>query len=150
VFLPKKSLYYKLLFLFNNLSMKILLFDGVCNLCNEAVQFVIAHDHKGEIQFAALQSEFAQNLLRKHALPTDTLDSLVFIDDGVAYTSSSGALRLARSFAGAWRLLYAFIVVPKFIRDAVYRFVGANRYRWFGRQAACMLPTPALKARFLG
>jgi predicted DCC family thiol-disulfide oxidoreductase YuxK len=130
--------------------MKILLFDGVCNLCNEAVQFVITHDRKGEIQFAALQSEFAQNLLRQHNLPTDTMDSLVFIENGTAYIESSGALRLTRSFGGFWQFLYIFIIVPKFIRDAVYRFVGANRYRWFGRQEACMLPTPALKARFLG
>jgi predicted DCC family thiol-disulfide oxidoreductase YuxK len=130
--------------------MKILLFDGVCNLCNEAVQFVITHDRKGEIHFAALQSEFAQNLLRQHNLPTDTMDSLVFIENDTAYIESSGALCLTRSFGGLWQCLYVFIIVPKFIRDAVYRFVGANRYRWFGRQDACMIPTPALKARFLG
>ena len=130
--------------------MKILLFDGVCNLCNEAVQFVIAHDRTAEIHFAALQSDFAQSLLRKHNLPTETMNSLVFIENEAVYMESSGALQLALSFGGAWRLLYIFIVVPKFIRDAVYRFVGANRYRWFGKQDACMLPTPALRARFLG
>jgi predicted DCC family thiol-disulfide oxidoreductase YuxK len=130
--------------------MTVLLFDGVCNLCSQAVQFVIQHDAKGEVKFAALQSEQGQMLLRKHGLPSEMLNSLVLVENDATYTESTGALRLARYFGGIWRFLYVFIIVPKPLRDVVYRWVGKNRYRWFGKQEACMLPTPALRARFLG
>jgi predicted DCC family thiol-disulfide oxidoreductase YuxK len=129
--------------------MTILLFDGVCNLCNGAVQFVLKHNTDETIKFAALQSEAGQQLLKAHHLPTETLNSLVLIEDGRAYTESTGALRLARHFGGFWRVLYIMVYVPAPLRDVVYRWVGANRYRWFGQAEACMIPTPALKARFL-
>jgi predicted DCC family thiol-disulfide oxidoreductase YuxK len=129
--------------------MTVLLFDGVCNLCNGAVQFVLKHNTDETIKFAALQSEAGQQLLKAHDLPTETLNSLVLIEDGRAYIESTGALRLARHFGGFWRVLYIMVYVPAPLRDAVYRWVGSNRYRWFGQAEACMIPTPALKARFL-
>lgn len=127
----------------------ILLFDGVCNLCNNSVQFIIRHDKNAKIKFASLQSEIGQELLQKHNLDTTSLQSLVLIENGKAFTHSTGALKVARLLDGGWTLLYGFIVIPAFIRNAVYRFIGKNRYRWFGKKDHCMIPTPDLKARFL-
>jgi predicted DCC family thiol-disulfide oxidoreductase YuxK len=127
----------------------ILLFDGVCNLCNNSVQFIIRNDKQGKIRFAALQSETGQKLLKLHGLSTKQLQSLVLIENGKAYTHSTGALRVARLLDGGWSLLYGFVIVPAFIRNVIYRFVGANRYKWFGKKDNCMMPAPALKARFM-
>jgi predicted DCC family thiol-disulfide oxidoreductase YuxK len=127
----------------------ILLFDGVCNLCNASVQFVIRHDKKRQFRFASLQSEQAQNLLIRFDLPPKALDSVVLIDDGKAFTRSSAALEIARKLGGIWAVAYIFIVVPRPVRDAVYDWVARNRYRWFGKKEACMVPTPELKNRFI-
>jgi len=127
----------------------ILLFDGVCNLCNNSVQFIIRNDKQGKIRFAALQSDTGQKLLKLHGLSTKQLQSLVLIENGKAYTHSTGALRVARLLDGGWSLLYGFVIVPAFIRNVIYRFVGANRYKWFGKKDNCMMPAPALKARFM-
>lgn len=132
-------------------SSAIILFDGVCNLCNGFVQFVIEHDAAGRFRFAALQSAAGQALLRTHGLPTPTdPDSVVLIAEGEAYTHSAAALGIMRRLGGTWgRLARLGQVVPRPIRDAIYRWVARNRYRWFGRQSACWLPTPELRARFL-
>jgi len=130
-------------------SKPILLFDGVCNLCNNSVQFIIRHDKKGNIRFASLQSEMGQQLLKKHGRSAEALQSLVLIENDKAYTHSTGALKVARLLDGGWSLLYGFVVIPAFIRNVVYRFIGKNRYKWFGKKDHCMIPTPALKARFL-
>jgi len=127
----------------------ILLFDGLCNLCNGAVQFVINRDTKHRFRFASLQSEVGQDTLRHFRLSTQRFDSLVLIEGGHLHTESTAALRVARHMGGGWPLLYAFILVPAPIRNAVYRFVARNRYRWFGRKDSCTMPTPDLKARFL-
>jgi predicted DCC family thiol-disulfide oxidoreductase YuxK len=127
----------------------LLLFDGVCNLCNGVVQFVIRHDRAGRFRFAALQSEPGQAMLRQFGLSTQQFDSFVYVKDGQFFTESTAALRVARDLGGAWRLLYGFIIVPRPLRDAVYRWVARNRYRFFGRQESCMIPTPELRARFL-
>jgi len=130
-----------------------ILFDGVCNLCNGFVQFVIRHDARGHFRFAALQSEAAQALLDAHGQPlTPALadpDSVVLLDRGRVYTHSAAVLRIAARLDGGWRWLALARVFPAFLRDAVYRWVARHRYRWFGRQDSCMLPTPELKARFL-
>jgi predicted DCC family thiol-disulfide oxidoreductase YuxK len=130
-------------------SQPTLLFDGVCNLCNAAVTFVINHDSKKHFRFASLQSQTGQDILRQIGRPTDQFDSFVLWENGRFHEQSTAALRVARQLSGGWPLLYGFIIIPKAIRDAVYRFVARNRYRWFGRRDACMLPTPELKARFL-
>lgn len=125
------------------------LFDGVCNLCNGTVQFVIKRDRAGIFRFASLQSDYAQTLLRQANLPTDQLYSVIVIEDGIAYQKSDAALRIARHLSGVWRWLYILRVVPKFIRDGLYNFIATNRYRFFGKQDHCMIPTPELKARFV-
>jgi predicted DCC family thiol-disulfide oxidoreductase YuxK len=127
----------------------ILLFDGVCNLCNSWVQLVIKHDKKGRFRFAALQSDAGQELLKKSGLPLSNFTSLVLIEGDKIYQRSSAALRIAKQLSGLWPLAYALIIIPPFIRDGVYNSIAGNRYRWFGRQDSCMMPTPELKQRFL-
>jgi predicted DCC family thiol-disulfide oxidoreductase YuxK len=127
----------------------IVLFDGVCHLCNSSVNFIIAHDRHRYFKFAPLQSTVGQELLGRHHLSTDTLDTFVLIEGGAAYTRSTAALRVARRLGGLWPLLYAGIVVPKPLRDLVYSFIARNRYRWFGKKESCMMPTPDVKERFL-
>jgi predicted DCC family thiol-disulfide oxidoreductase YuxK len=130
-------------------QQSILLFDGVCNLCHHAVQFIIPRDRKGQIRFASLQSDAGRRILENFQLPTTFLESLVFIDNGQLYIKSTAALRIARKLRGAWPLLYLFILIPRVIRDPLYDWVARNRYRWFGQREACLLPTPELRKRFL-
>ncbi|UYZ63451.1 thiol-disulfide oxidoreductase DCC family protein [Hymenobacter weizhouensis] len=132
-------------------SSATILFDGVCNLCNGFVQFVIQRDASGQLRFAALQSDAGRALLTAHALPAPaTPDSIVLLENGRAYTHSEAALGILRKLGGGWALLAAVVgALPRFARDAAYRYVARNRYRWFGQQDACWLPTPELAARFL-
>jgi predicted DCC family thiol-disulfide oxidoreductase YuxK len=126
----------------------VILFDGVCNLCNSSVNFVIDRDPQGTIYFAPLQSEYARKILEKHQIGME-LNTIVLLEDGKVYDRSTAALRIARLLNGPWPLLYASIVIPRFIRDGVYRWIARNRYRWFGKTQACRVPTPELQARFL-
>jgi predicted DCC family thiol-disulfide oxidoreductase YuxK len=128
---------------------KIILFDGVCNLCNRAVQFVLKHDHKNQFAFGSLQGKAGQSFLLSHHLSTPELHSFFLVEGERVYSRSSAALRVARHLGGAWALLWVFMVVPKFIRDAVYDWIARNRYRWFGKREECMIPTPALRGKFL-
>ncbi|MCL4693694.1 MAG: thiol-disulfide oxidoreductase DCC family protein [Candidatus Hydrogenedentes bacterium] len=127
----------------------VLLFDGVCNLCNKAVQFIIKRDKDALFRFASLQSDAGQALLNQHDLPTEDFDTMVYLEGDSVYTRSTAGLRIARRLGGLWPLLYAFIVIPRPIRDAVYGVIVRNRYRWFGKRDDCMVPTPDLRARFL-
>lgn len=127
----------------------IILFDGVCNLCNRSVQFVIKHDPKENFLFASLQSETGQKLLQQYQLPVNNFNSFVLIENQKIYTRSTAALKVAIKLNGLIKLMYAFIIVPKFIRDGIYKWISNNRYKWFGKREACMIPTPQLKARFL-
>jgi predicted DCC family thiol-disulfide oxidoreductase YuxK len=126
-----------------------ILFDGVCNLCNASVRFVLRRDPHARFRFAALQSEAGRRLLEEHRLPADELSTVVVVADGRAYTRSDAALRIARGLGGAWPALGALRVVPRPLRDRAYGVVARNRYRWFGRREECMLPTPELRERFL-
>lgn len=128
---------------------KIVLFDGVCNLCNRSVQFIIKRDHHKQFHFASLQGKTGQQLLAQFHLPADNLNSFILIENGTLYRKSSAALRIARKLGAAWPLLYGFIIVPAFIRDAVYSLIAKNRYKWFGKTESCMIPAPGLKERFL-
>jgi predicted DCC family thiol-disulfide oxidoreductase YuxK len=128
----------------------VILFDGVCNLCNSSVQFVINHDPRARFRFAALQSDFARQQLTLHKFNNEKLLSVVLLVDGKAYDRSRAALEIARRLNGLWPLMYAFIVVPPFIRNFIYDWISRNRYKWFGKMNECMIPTPDLKARFLG
>ncbi len=127
----------------------ILLFDGVCNLCNHTVQFCIERDKNAQIKYASLQSDIGQNLLKKYHLDTTSLSTVVLIENNKAYVQSDVPLRLSRIFGGFWRVLYSFVIIPKFIRDGIYDFISKNRYKWFGKQDSCWMPTPELKNRFL-
>ena len=129
---------------------KIILFDGVCNLCNGAIQFIIRHDKKNIYKFAALQSDVASVLLQERGIDSLQIDSIILIDPNIAYyTKSSAALEIGKSFGGGWRLLGVFEWVPKPLRDWVYDLVAKIRYSWFGKQNQCMIPTPELQAKFL-
>ena len=127
----------------------IILFDGVCNLCNGAVQFIIKHDKKDKFKFAPLQSEFGQNQLVKYQLNRTSMDTFVYLSKGKAYTKSTAALKIAKELRKGWQLFYGFIIIPKFIRDWFYNRIAKNRYKLFGRKESCMLPTPELKEKFL-
>lgn len=127
----------------------IVLFDGVCNLCSGSVQFLLKRDRAGRLRFASLQSDAGRSLLAEHGLPVDSLRSVVLVEDGRAWQESSAALRIARHLPGAWKLLRVFAAVPRPLRDAVYRWIARNRYRWFGKAETCWLPTPEVKSRFL-
>ncbi len=127
----------------------IVLFDGVCNMCNGAVDFILQRDSAGRFKFASLQSEAAQAIYARHGRKPGDLSTMALVEDGKIYTRSTAALRIARRLDGLWPLMYGFIVVPPILRDAIYRWVAANRYRWFGKRETCRVPTPDEQARFL-
>ena len=127
----------------------IILFDGVCNLCNSSVQFVIKHDADKKFMFASLQSTAGQLLLKQFDLPLQDFNSFILIENEKVFFKSTAALMVAKHLKGAVKLLYGFIVVPPFIRNGAYNFIAKNRYKWFGKKESCILPTPELKARFL-
>lgn len=127
----------------------VLLFDGVCNLCNASVRFLVERDPAARLRFAALQSPVGQALLERFGLEREDFDTMVLVEGDRCATRSDAALRVVRYLSGAWPLLRVLRVVPRPLRDAVYGFVVRNRYRWFGRRDDCMVPTPELRARFL-
>lgn len=126
----------------------IVLFDGECNLCNSSVQFIIKRDSKKQFRFASLQGKKGQQVLQQFNLPPDSFNSFLLLEGDTLCTQSTGALRMLRALGGGWQLLYAFIIVPKCIRDAVYNLIARNRYKWFGKREECMIPTPELRERF--
>jgi len=128
---------------------KIVLFDGVCNLCSNSVQFILKRDKKQQFLFGSLQGKYGQEMLKKYQLPANEFNSFLLIEGDILYTKSSGALRMLKHIGGWWSLLYAFIIVPKFIRDGIYNWIAKNRYKWFGKMNECWLPRPEWKARFL-
>ncbi|MBK7882772.1 MAG: thiol-disulfide oxidoreductase DCC family protein [Chitinophagaceae bacterium] len=131
------------------ISNNIILFDGVCNFCNSTVNFIIKRDKKSQMHFAPLQSEIGEKLLLQYNLPTDVVNTFIFINNGKAYTRSTAALKVSKYLGGLWPFLYSFIIVPKFIRDAVYNFIAKNRYKWFGMKQECMIPAADMRKRFL-
>ena len=134
------------------MTERVILFDGVCNFCNAAVNFIIDRDPNALFHFAALQSDAGKDLLRKHglAVPEGDPDTIVLIDGDHAHQRSGAALRIARRLSSPWKVMYAFIVVPWFLRDLAYVIIAKNRYRLFGRSETCRVPTPEIRARFLG
>jgi predicted DCC family thiol-disulfide oxidoreductase YuxK len=134
----------------NETTHPILLFDGVCNLCNASVQFVLKRDTEGQFRFASLQSEAAQELLRQFPEAPAGINTVVLIENSQLYTKSDAALRAAKRLPGPWPLLYGFILLPRPLRNLVYDWIARNRYHWFGKEEQCMLPRPEWKERFLG
>ncbi len=132
-----------------DVNKKIVLFDGVCNLCSNSVQFILKRDKKNQFLFGSLQGKAGQEYLAKYNLPLNTFNSFMLVEGDTLYSSSAAALRMLKHLGGGWSLLYAFIIVPKFIRDAVYNLIAKNRYKWFGKKEECWIPAPALKEKFL-
>ncbi|MEP0368327.1 MAG: thiol-disulfide oxidoreductase DCC family protein [Cyclobacteriaceae bacterium] len=127
----------------------IVLFDGVCNLCNFFVNFIIDHDRKNQFLFGSLQSKEGKRILHKYSHHTDQLKTVVFIDEGVMYMRSTAALRVLKKLGMPWSMFFALIIIPRGFRDRIYDWISTNRYRWFGKRDACRVPTPELQQRFL-
>ena len=131
------------------MKSKIILFDGVCNLCNGAINFIIKRNSKASLKFASLQSDTGKQLLKEYNIDPLKTDSIVLIDSNKAFLKSDAALRIAKDLDDAYPLLYSFIIIPAFIRNSIYDLIARNRYKWFGKKESCMIPTPDLKSRFL-
>lgn len=131
------------------IQQPVILFDGVCNLCNNVVQFIIKRDKKDIFRFASLQSNFGEEVLQKFQLPPNSLNSFILFQHGKVYTKSTGALMVAKQLPGVWSLLYFFMIVPPFIRNAVYNYAANNRYKWFGKKEECWVPTQELQKKFI-
>ena len=127
----------------------VVFFDGVCNLCNDTVQFIIKRDPKNKFSFATLQSEKGQQTLVKLKFDTQSFDTFILLKKGKLYLKSTAACLLFKELSGLWPILYLFIIIPRPIRDCVYSVIAKNRYKWFGKKDHCMIPTPELKKRFI-
>ena len=135
--------------LMDSKAYPVLLFDGVCTLCDASVQFIIDHDSESQFRFASLQSDVGKRLAAEYGVDAEALDTLVLIDDGCAFVRSEAVLRVASRLGRPWSWSGAFRVVPRPLRDGAYRVVARNRVRLFGQRDACRIPTPDLRARFL-
>jgi predicted DCC family thiol-disulfide oxidoreductase YuxK len=131
-------------------NKQLILFDGVCNLCNASVQYVIKHDKKDVFMFAPLQGVTGQFIIKKHQINTAKIDSIILYSsqNGVSYKSSA-ALKIASKLGFPRNLLGVFLIVPIFVRNWIYNYIAKNRYKWFGKQNECMIPTEKLKSKFL-
>lgn len=129
---------------------KIILFDGVCNLCDSFVQYIIKRDKKDVFRFVALQSDLGQQILKYIGIDSAKVDSIILYEPGIAYFyKSSAAIEIAKHLGGFLGLSTVFKIVPTFLRNPIYDYVARNRYKWYGKKDACMIPTPELKAKFL-
>lgn len=127
----------------------VVLFDGVCNFCNGTVQFMIARDRAGYFRFAARQSETGVRLMSEYGIDPEVTDSVILIEDGKAFAHSTAALRIARKLDGVWPACFAFVIVPRPLRDAAYKLFARYRYQMFGKKDECMIPSPEIRARFI-
>ena len=126
----------------------IILFDGICNLCNGFVDFVIQRDPKGVFVFGSIQSDEGEELLKDLGIEKG-LKTVIYIEENKIYTESTAALKIIRKLNGLWPFFYIFILIPPFMRNGIYRWIARNRYKWFGKRSACRLPEGAFKERFL-
>ena len=133
-----------------NSDHPVILFDGVCNFCNSAINFVLKQDKKGIFRFAPLQSEAGQKLLQQYNLSTQEFDSFVLIDKGKVYKKSTASLQVMNKLPWYWKEVQLFRIIPTIFRDAIYDFIAKRRYKWFGKKDQCMIPTPEIRSRFLG
>jgi predicted DCC family thiol-disulfide oxidoreductase YuxK len=127
---------------------KIVLFDGLCNLCSSSVRFIIKRDSKRKFLFASLQSDYAREILSANSLD-DSMRTIVLIKNSRVYLQSDAVLEISLELDGLWPVFYSLKIIPRFIRNSAYRFVSRNRYRWFGKTDACWLPSPGLSSRFI-
>ncbi|RFU63580.1 thiol-disulfide oxidoreductase DCC family protein [Bacillus sp. V59.32b] len=126
----------------------IVLFDGVCNFCNSSVQFILKKDPEAHYRFGSLQSDIGRELIEKYGL-SQSLNSIVLIENDKSYIKSTAALKISRNLKGGWKLLSILRIIPKPLRDFFYDIIARNRYKWFGKQDSCMLPSPEFKDRFI-
>lgn len=131
------------------LPSHLLLFDGVCNLCNGAVQFVLKNDRQGLIHFASIQSPTGSRIYREHGLDPDHPHTMLFISPDGVFRESTAALEIAGHLGGLWGLAKVFKIIPQPLRDRAYLFIASHRYRWFGKHDQCMLPRPEWRHRFV-
>lgn len=131
-------------------NQKLILFDGVCNLCDASVQYVIKHDKNDHFRYTALQSDVGQQILKEYNIDRSKMDSILLYtpDKGIAYKSTA-ALQIASKLGFPRNVLSIFLIVPAFIRNWVYDYIAKNRYKWYGKKEECMIPTPELKSKFL-
>jgi predicted DCC family thiol-disulfide oxidoreductase YuxK len=129
--------------------MNVVIFDGVCNFCNKSVQWIIRHDKKNQIKFAAHQSEAGVKLLSQYGLSTNDIDTVVFIKEGIAYKRSDAFIQICRLLKGFPRYFSIIRFIPRFIRDFFYNIIAKYRYKLFGKKEQCMIPTPEIRAKFL-
>ena len=132
-----------------DINTPVILFDGICNLCSNVVQFIIKRDKKNIYKFASLQSPFGQFVLKKHNLSGQYLKTFILLQNDKVYTKSTGALMVTKKLSGIWPALYIFIIIPPFIRNLVYDLVSKYRYSLFGKKETCWIPSPKLKSKFL-
>jgi predicted DCC family thiol-disulfide oxidoreductase YuxK len=133
-----------------NNSNPVILFDGVCNLCNSSVDWIIRRDQRGHFRYGSLQSDSGQEILKTHHYDQGDLSTIVLEENGKLYFRSTAVLRILKSLGAAWPILYyLFIWIPPQVRDVVYRWIAANRYRWFGQRESCRLPTEQERALFV-
>jgi len=131
-------------------NKKIILFDGVCHLCNASVEFVIQHDKKDIFRFVALQSDLGTTIIKHIGIDSENIDSIILYEPGVAYYyKSTAALEIAKDLSGFFHYASLFRIIPTFLRNPIYDYVAKNRYKWFGRQTLCMIPKPEMENRFL-
>jgi predicted DCC family thiol-disulfide oxidoreductase YuxK len=129
---------------------KLILFDGVCNLCNTSVQYVIKHDKKNSFMFTALQSDIGQQIIKDYNIDTSKTDSILLYTPQTGVVSkSTAALKIAQNLGFPQNVMSIFFIVPPFIRNGVYDYIAKNRYKWYGKKESCMIPTPELKSKFL-
>lgn len=127
----------------------VVLFDGVCNLCNSSINYIIDRDKSGYFKFAALQTDAGKQLLSQYNLPAQDYKSIVLIQNNRVYSKSTAVLHICKRMSGLWPLFYGFIILPKFLRDPLYDVVAKNRYHWFGKLDSCKIPTKELASRFI-
>ena len=130
--------------------MSVIFFDGICNLCDNTVQFILKNETDKTFKFCPLQSDFAKKELSAHGQNNEDLNTIYLLKNGVLYNKSSAALHIAKGLKFPYNLLFGFIIIPKTLRDYVYNFVSKNRYKWYGKKESCMMPTPELNERFIG
>ena len=131
-------------------NKKIILFDGVCNLCNSSINYVIDHDKQDVFRFVSLQSDLGKTIQEYLGIENNSLDTIIlYVPDEAYYIKSTAAIKVMSEFLGVWKLTKLFLILPSPIRDLVYNYVAKNRYKWYGKQESCRIPTPELKTKFL-
>lgn len=132
-----------------SLSSPLIIFDGVCNLCNASVDFIVRRDKAARFRFTPNQGATAQELLPLHGKTAEEVGTIYLLENDRLYDRSDAVLRIARHLGFPWSLAVVFLVIPRFIRDGVYHWIARNRYRWFGKKETCRLPSPEEQARFI-